>query len=303
MNTFKKVGLTALAGSLVATSAYAGAMDVSGSAKMVYKSQGEERVTGNAFSLGKGITFSGSGELDNGWNVSTFYTMSDAAFSSSAVSIDMGDAGTFHLMNGTNLAGIGKYDDVMPTAGEEVWDDVDTDDNGVVGTGSDNTLGYEASMMGVTLSATYQRSGIGTDTSAVVIANDLIDGVQIGYGVGKNHSTDLVEDDQTTAWIKYTAGPATVGIQKSVIDKNSGDEDRIGAAISFAVNESLSVSYGVSDVDFETTALSDEESSGLSASYTMGGMSIGAVMNKTDNVAGASGTDRTFTEISVAFAF
>ena len=303
MNTIKKVGLTALAGSLVATSAYAGSMDVSGSAKMIYKSQGEERVTGNAFSTAKGITFSGSGELDNGWNVSTFYTMSDAAFSSTAVSIDMGDAGTFHLMNGTNLAGIGKYDDVMPTAGEEVWDDVDTDDNGVVGTGSDNTLGYEASMMGVTLSATYQRSGIGTDTSAVVIANDLIDGLQLGYGVGKNHSTDLVEDDHSTAWIKYTAGPATVGIQKSTIDKNSGDEDRIGAAISFAVNENLSVSYGVSDVDFETTTLKDEESSGLSASYTMGGMTIGAVMNKTDNVAGTSGTDRTFTELSVAFAF
>ena len=59
----------------------------------------------------------------------------------------------------------------------------------------------------------------------------------------------------------------------------------------------------MSDVDFETTTSKDEESSGLSASYTMGGMSIGAVMNKTDNVAGASGTDRTFTEISVAFAF
>ena len=32
---------------------------------------------------------------------------------------------------------------MMPTAGEQVWDDVDTDDNGVVGTGNANTFGYE----------------------------------------------------------------------------------------------------------------------------------------------------------------
>ena len=303
MNIIKKVGLTALAGSLVATSAYAGAMSVSGAAKLTYASNGEERTQGNAWSNSKGITFSGSGELDNGWNVSTSYTMTDAAFSTSNVQIDMGDAGTFSLMNGTSLAGIDKYKDVMPTAGEEVWDDVDTDDNGVVGIGNANALGYEASMMGVTLSASYLRSGVGTDNSIVVISNDLIDGMQLGYGIGTNHSTDLVEDDHSTAWIKYSAGAATVGIQKSVIDKNTGDEDRIGAAISFAVNENLSVSYGVSDVDFESASLKDEESSGLSASYTMGGMTVGAVMNKTDNVAGSSGVDRTKTEVTVAFAF
>ena len=303
MNNVKKVGLTALAGSLVATSAFAGAMDVSGSAKIIYKSNGEERVQNNAWSNAKGITFSGSGELDNGWNVSTSYTMTDAAFSTSNVTIDMGDSGKLSLMNGTNLAGLAKYADVMPTAGEQVWDDVDADDNGVVFQGNNsNALGYEVSMMGVTASASYYRSGIGTDTSLVLVANDLLDGLQVGYGIGTDHATANTEDDHSTGWIKYTSGPATVGIQKSKIDKNTGDEDRMAAAISFAVNENLSVSYGISDVDFESTT-TDEESSGLSASYTMGGMTVGAVMNKTDSVAGSSGTDYTFTEISVAFAF
>ena len=37
MNNFKKVGLTALAGSLLATSAYAGAMSVAGSASIGVK--------------------------------------------------------------------------------------------------------------------------------------------------------------------------------------------------------------------------------------------------------------------------
>jgi outer membrane protein OmpU len=304
MNTIKKVGLTALAGSLVATSAFAGAMDVSGSAKIIYQSVGQERTKGNAWSNSKGITFSGSGELDNGWNVSTSYTMTDAAFSTSNVQIDMGDSGTFSLMNGTSLAGLAKYADVMPTAGEQVWDDVDADDNGVVfQSNNSNALGYEVSIMGLTASASYYRSGIGTDTSLVLVANDLLDGLQVGYGIGTDHSSITSEDDHSTGWIKYTSGPATVGIQKSVIDKNSGDEDRMAAAISFAVNENLSVSYGISNVDLNSASLKDEESSGISASYTMGGMTVGAVMNKTDNIAGASGTDYTFTELSVAFAF
>ena len=87
MNKITKIGLTALAGSLVATSAFAGSMSVSGSAKVTYASNGEERSTGAPYSNSKGITFSGSGELDNGFTVSTGYTMSNAAFSSSYVSL------------------------------------------------------------------------------------------------------------------------------------------------------------------------------------------------------------------------
>ena len=40
MTNLKKLGLTALAGSLVATSAYAGSLDVTGSAKASYTSDG-----------------------------------------------------------------------------------------------------------------------------------------------------------------------------------------------------------------------------------------------------------------------
>ena len=107
MNNITKIGLTALAGSLVATSAFAGGMSVSGSAKVTYKG-GQGNSATNNFSNSKGITFSGSGEMDNGFTVSTTYTMTDAAFSTSTVSLDMGDAGTLHFMNNTALAGIDK---------------------------------------------------------------------------------------------------------------------------------------------------------------------------------------------------
>ena len=302
MNKIAKIGLTALAGSLVATSAFAGAMSVSGSAKVSYVG-GKGDSAANPASNSKGITFSGSGELDNGMTVSTGYTMTNAAFSTSHVSLDMGDSGTLHFMNGTSKAGLNKYQDKMPTAGEQVWDDVDTDDNGVVGTGNANTFGYEVSLGSITASASMGREAQGTDSSLVLVADDLIDGMSMGYGMGTNSTSSTVENDHSTAWVTYPAGMATVGVQTSSIDKASADEDRLAAAISLAINENMSVSYGVSTVDFETASLSDEESSGVSASYTMGGMTIAAVFNSTDSVAGSSGTDKEFKEVSVAFAF
>ena len=45
MTNVKKLGLTALAGSLVATSAYAGALDVTGTAKVTYATLDETEVT------------------------------------------------------------------------------------------------------------------------------------------------------------------------------------------------------------------------------------------------------------------
>ena len=302
MNKIAKIGLTALAGSLVATSAFAGAMSVSGSAKVSYVG-GKGDSAANPASNSKGISFSGSGELDNGFTVSTGYTMTNAAFSSTYVSLDMGDSGTLHFMNGTSKAGIQKYQDMMPTAGEQVWDDVDTDDNGVVGTGNTNAFGYEVSVMGFTASASMAREAFGTDTSLVLVADDLMDGLSVGYGFGSNSISATQEDDHTTVYATYTMGMATVGVQRSKIDKASADEERDAAAISLAINENMSVSYGVSTVDFETASLSDEESSGISASYTTGGITIGAVFNSTDTVAGSAGTDKEFKEVSVAFAF
>ena len=305
MNNLKKLGLTALAGSLVASTAVAGALDVSGTAKVKYQSQGSERTTGNPWSDATTITFSGSGDLDNGMSITYGYTMANAVFSSSKLALDMGDTGVVSFGNVSHQAGISKYSDKMPTAGEQVWDDVDGTDEGVTDLGADNTLGYEVTMSGITASASYARVGTGTDNSIVLIANDLVDNASFGIGTGTNTASATSEDDMTTAWATYTTGPITMGLQLSEIDKTAAnsDLDREHAAISFAVNESLSVSYGVSNVEYEDATKTDEESSGVSASYTMGSMTLGAVMNKTDSIQGTAGTDYSFTEVSLAFAF
>ena len=305
MNNLKKLGLTALAGSLVASTAVAGALDVSGTAKVKYQSKGSERVTGNPWSDSTTITFSGSGDLDNGMTISYGYTMANAVFSSSKLLLDMGDSGVVSFGNVSHQAGISKYSDKMPTAGEQVWDDVDGADEGVTDLGGDNTLGYEITMNGITASASYARMGTGTDNSIVLIANDLVDGATFGIGSGTNVISNTSEDDMTTAWATYTTGPVTMGVQLSEIDKTAAnsDLDRQAAAISFAVNENLSVSYGISNVEYENSTKTDAESSGISASYTMGGITLGAVSNKTDSFGGTSGTDKEFTEVSLKFAF
>ena len=67
MNNLKKIGLSALAGSLVAFSASAGEMTVSGQANL-YMTDGSKSGK-TTFSNDDHVTFSGSSELDNGYEV------------------------------------------------------------------------------------------------------------------------------------------------------------------------------------------------------------------------------------------
>jgi len=305
MNNLKKIGLTALAGSLVASTAYAGSLSVSGSAAVKYQSKGSERVTGNPFSDSNGITFSGSGDLENGMTVGVSYTMTDAAFSTSNVTLDMGDSGKLAFGHDSAHGGIDSIKDKMPTAGEQVYDDVDGTDEGVTDLGADPSLYYSITMSGITASASYARTGLGTDNSIAIVASELMDGAEFGIGMGTDVASNVSENDLTTMYATYASGPITVGVQLSSIDKSAAnsDVDREHAAISFAVNENLSISYGISTVEYEATTSVDAESTGISASYTMGGITVGAVNNKTDSFGGASGTDREFSEVSLSFAF
>ena len=132
MTNWKKAGLTALAGSLVAFSANAGDLSVSGSATITYTGNtgaqdgrggtATDGHDGQRWGLGRTISFTGSGEMDNGWTVTLTQSLAAGAVSGNGVSLDMGDMGTLDYQNSTAARGIGKIDDVMPTAHEEVWD-------------------------------------------------------------------------------------------------------------------------------------------------------------------------------------
>ena len=313
MTNIKKIGLTALAGTLAATSAYAGALDVSGAAKVTFKSLDTTEHTQNNYSMSQGITFSGSGELDNGMAISYSYTMTNAAFSASSLKLDMGDMGSLHFAEGTSPAGLGAYRDKMPTAGEEVWDDLDGEANGAANFASNGTIGYNGSfgMMGV--SASYNKNASVTSTStldgsafSVVLHAAPTDESMVFYGIGEKAGTD--KNSGTDLYViggTYVVGAGTVGLQQTGVDVSAtnGDMDRLHASASFAVNENLSLSYGMSTVSFDDNTLVDQEDSGIAVSYTMGSMTLGGSWNQSDNVSGANGTDDTHTEIGLSFAF
>ena len=303
MNNIKKIGLTALAGSLIASSVNAAEMSASAGASLTWTG-GNPESDGNALTMGDSVTFSGSGTMDNGVTVSVSYELDNDVMDDFSMSLGLGDgAGTLSFHGSGGAGGLSAYDDVMPTAYAEVWDNTDSDDNGVVGTmKSTNNTVYTNSYGDFGISGEWSKNAAG-DTgsdSSVVVTYSGIEGFEIGGGVGSDGNTS----DQDTQYIKYSMGGITVGYQKSEIDydaSGTADEDRDHIAVSFAVNENLSISYGQSDVSMGTAT--DEESNGISFSYTMGSMSFGGAMNNTDNVAGVSGTNDEVTELNVAFSF
>ena len=309
MTNLKKLGLTALAGSLVATSAFAGEMSVSGTAKVSYTSGDTLTTTTNPWSASNALSFSGGGELDNGMTVSVAIATDtcSTAFSSSSMSLDMGDAGVFAVSKEKSSGhGYNAYMDKMPTAGEEVWDDMSGEASGRVGMEDSNTISYGNSLAGANFSIAYNKdsSTSGSDKS-IGLDYAPMDGLMIFGARADISAGSNATNKHTTFGATYTAGGATVGMQRTSLGKNaaSTDEDRTHISASFAINEDLSVSYGMSTVEFEAAGKVDQEDSGFAASYTMGSMSLSASSNKSDNAGGTSGNDDTHKEISLAFAF
>ena len=120
MNKLTKIGLTALAGSLIATSAFAGSMSVTGGAdiSMAAESNADK---GNSFSSGDSLTFSGSGELDNGMVVTTNIEIDGGTEDDRSVVIEFPEMGTLKFQQSGDTA-MSAVDDVMPTAYDASWD-------------------------------------------------------------------------------------------------------------------------------------------------------------------------------------
>ena len=95
MKNLKKVGLTALAGSLVAFSANAVEMSVSGTAEVTYTTtNGTDASTGNPWGSNTSISFSGEGDVGFG-TAKIVRTLNDGIASALSAwqTIDMGDMG------------------------------------------------------------------------------------------------------------------------------------------------------------------------------------------------------------------
>ena len=142
MNNLKKLGVTALAGSLVAVSAQAGEMAVNGSANVTWVQT--DATEGKSIGSDKGLTISGSGELDNGWTFSLATYLDDAAAVSTHVTtLTMGSIGTFKV--GAAYGGAGSsYDEELPQAYEQVSDAYGNSMNSTGAYLSNNTVVWDS---------------------------------------------------------------------------------------------------------------------------------------------------------------
>jgi len=336
MKNWKKAGLTALAGSLVATSAFAGAMSVSGTANLTYtantgaQDNGGDQATdtflgtdGSRWGINKTLSFSGSGELDNGWTVSVSQSLAAATTTGVGLTIDMGDMGSLNFEADTGARGVGKIKDMMPTADEDVGNGIDVDGSGTAGglsgTVSGGTKGfhYSKSMDMVEIGLGYAAKGAAgsaqggvsgdggnTSTTSGYVKLDPMDGLEVGLGVGEiAASTAGQTNDHTTFYATYVYGNFTFGLQQSEVETygSTADDEQTRWGILYAVNDEMSISYQAHEND-DTTA-TDEEAEGWSASYTSGGMTIKAHRNSADNVGNITNNESEHTEVGVTFAF
>jgi len=314
MNNLKKVGLTALAGALVSVSANAADIAVSGGASISFAGE-EKQTTGNGWSMNDGITFTMSGEMDNGINVTVVQALNNddvetghRVFDTSSIALDMGDNGTLSFIATGGSSVLDAIDDVTPTANEESWDDVTGASAVPAGTGGANMFHYSngSLMDGLTVSASYTPSGTGEleSSSDYGIKYTGIDGLTIGAATGEDKSV-AASVDLTNMYVTYTMDAFSVGYQASESDSETANSDKDFTAIgvSYAVSDEMSVSYNMSTIEYESSTLSDQEATGVSVSYVMGSMTLTANANSVDNIAGAAADNRSGYGMSLAFAF
>ena len=308
MNNLKKLGLTALGTALVSSSAFAGALDVTGTAGITYVGNSTQTNGDSKLAQKTTISFTGSADLDNGFTVSYYNNVSGEAMtaSNSHFDVDMGDMGKLRFA-GTGASGngaVGQWDDKMPAANEESWHQ-GTD--GIDQQVRDDSFIYTNSMIdGVTVILNYKPGETTHDsTTGGGIQFTGVEGLEVGIASEDNNTTDGAVVENTVAYITYAMDAFTVGFQANETDSQTASADTEFEAwgVSYAVSEDISISYGSSTVEFENTSLSDQEADAIGVSWTNGSMSVTASRHDIANVAGTSTDDRDVTEVNLTFAF
>ena len=280
MNTLKKIGLTALGTSLVAGSAFAGEITASGDAGYTYSSEEIGKRTDDGYGFNHDITFSGSGELDNGFSVSTTMILTeDSGLSSSNVALTMGGMGTITIGNGLGNVG-GAFDDVTPRAYEENHDGMKTttaidsvgslsDGNSVMySSPSIDVGGASASfMLGYTPEASDTATGEGAvagnsasygsaTTAGVVVSVGGLTAGAFGEEVqnDQGEATEMQNAMSATWYANYSFGPVSVGYQTGGLDHGRTDtaEDATAAKTIAAAGgnfefEKMSIAFNVNE--------------------------------------------------------
>ena len=316
MNNLKKIGLTALAGSLVVTSAFAGELTATGSASM-----GIANITGTAddgkgknFTMGNSVYLAGGGELDNGMTVALSFEMDQGQANNSAegfdnhyVEIGSDALGTLRLSGHGGSSAQGAMD---TTAAGDIWNNTLGLTGGPTPAASgDNSLFYTlpALVDGVAVTASLAPGGTaGTNASTHMsygVSYTGVEGLTVNYGVGDS-GVQGAEVDHTTMSGSYAIGSLTLSVSRTDIDNagSTADIEWDSYQVAYTISENISATYGSETVETGGTSV-DEEVTGFGVSYTTGGMTISASQINAEGGANTATADTDKWSLSAAFAF
>ena len=314
----KKIGLTALAASLVSVSAQAGEMSVNGGASMAIKNNSGVDA-GKVITMGNQLTFTGGGELDNGLNVALSFVLdhgdNDASgFDSHSITVSSDALGSITIAGD----GAGNAQSALDTtAAGDIWNNgfkAGTTDVAYIAMAgsdaSDNSVNYTLPTLvdGLSISASYSSGGLAVDsTTAFGATYTGVEGLSVSYGVGEAGSTTATASgDVTTMKASYAIGSFTAAVSNTESDKDSTgtDEEMDSWQLSYTVSDNLSISYG--EETHETSGQTvDEEFDAISVSYTTGGMTITAANYEASGIANATGEagEANRWKLAASFAF
>ena len=338
MNKITKLGVSALCGTLAAVSAAnAGELTVTGGVDMSWISLDDD-TTGNPIGMGSNLTFSGSGELDNGWGVALSVAMDNQdAYSNTNVTVTVPALGAIRIDQGVSGTGIDRMDDVTPNVWEEAYGTgLGTGINTVAGTSGGSVIEYTPNMLpaGITARLAYTpnaggstsndkaasgatSSSKGSGYDITLTATDELTGVAgltlyAGMSAIENESGQTNQDgdiEETTYAITYAAGGFTVGYQYSEEDngRSAGAQEYENTAygITFNVNDDLSIGYNNYESDQTNTTNVTAKASSIQAAYTYGGATIRLAEASVDNAKYQTTAmyDKDATTLSVSLAF
>ena len=311
----KKIGLTALAASLVSVSAHAGALSVSGGASIGVKDTSKTS-TGKSFTMGNSVTFTGSGELDNGMNVSISFELDQGAeagtagaaakgpFDSHSVTISSDELGTLVF---AGHGGSSAQSEIDTTAAGDAWNNGSNFTVSASST-SNNMMLYTLPTFidDVTAKVSYTPGAAGVDSAtAWRVGYTGVEGLTVDYAQGDNETVGA-KAEATTFKASYAYSSFTLSYSKNEYDTEAatGGQDIDSWNLAYTVNDDLSVAYGVETHDTEAQTV-DEEAEYVNVSYTTGGVTLSAsnyMYEGDSNTAGAGGEiDRW--ALSATFAF
>ena len=327
MNNFKKIGMTALAASLVSTSVFAGELTATGTASITMEGySGSILESDTAYSMADSVVLAGSSELDNGMTVSMSFELdndnvSTSSYDDRSVTISSDALGTIKF---SGHGGSSATSAIDATAAGNIYDNFDgvagATGNGLTSlgvnllaaAGGNNSIYYTLPAMvdGLAVNASLNTTGTtGNNALGFNATYSGVEGLSVSYGVADVETGATTSGDQTVMNASYAYGPVTVSYTNSEYDTGAANTRALAQevssyAVSYTVTDSISVTYGTETIESGlSTEVTDAEYEKISASYTAGGMTVSVSSQDAENIDHGTNADEDYEYWSLGLAF